>query len=90
MRALPNSGGGYGVGFLQNGTIYYIRTYKSGGFKFEFKLSRTARGLTCTSRETYLKEAGASAILRNSNVSDRPLVIVSDKQISSTCRVTKR
>jgi hypothetical protein len=86
----PTGGGGHGVGFLHNGTLYYIRTYKAGGFKFEFKLSRTPKGLTCTSRETYLKELGASAIHRNSDVSGRPLVIVSSKQISSTCRVTKR
>jgi hypothetical protein len=88
--AIPGSGGGDGVGFLQNGTIYVIRTFKAGGFKFEFKLSRRSKGLTCTSRETYLRERGTHAIRLNSNVSGRPLVIVSDKLISSTCQVTKR
>jgi hypothetical protein len=88
-KATSAAGGGDGVGFLNNGTIYYIRTLKAGGFKFEFKLERTSKGLACTSRETYMKERGTDAIRLNSHTG-RPIVLVNSKQISSTCRVIKR
>ena len=84
------SGGGYGVGFLQNDALYYIRTFKSGGFKFEFKLARTSKGLACTSRETFLQERGSKEIRVTSDTTRRPIVVLSDRQVSSTCSVIKR
>jgi hypothetical protein len=90
VSATSAAGSGHAVGFLQDGTLYLIRTLKAGGFKFEFKLSRTSKGLTCASREIYLKERGTAAIRLDSPRTGRPLYVVNDKQISSTCRVIKR
>ena len=85
-----NRGGGYRLAVFLDSTLTFMRTYRQGGYKIEIRLARTANGLTCTSRETYLKELGADSIAMDSLSNGRPSVIVSSKQISSACRVMKR
>jgi hypothetical protein len=89
-KATPYVGGGHSVAMLLDGTFYLIRTYKSGGFKFEFKLAGGSKGLTCSAREVILNEEGAGEVRANSLRANHPIVIVSDTQISSTCRVIQR
>ena len=82
--------GGHAASFLQNNTLYFVRTFKNGGYKIEIHLVRTSNGLACTSREIFLKEQGVNEKQLKSNATGRPIAVVSDRQISSTCRVIKR
>jgi hypothetical protein len=89
-KVAMNRGGGYRLAVFLDGTLTFMRTYRQGGYKIEIRLARAADGLTCTSRETYLRELGADSIAMDSLSSGRPAVVVSSKQISSACRLIKR
>ena len=89
-KVAMNRGGGYRLAVFLDSTLTFMRTYRQGGYKIEIRLARAANGLTCTSRETYLRELGADSIAMDSLSNGRPTVVVSSKQVLSTCRVTKR
>jgi hypothetical protein len=81
-----NLGGGVGVWSFSDGTLTYLRTYKvAGTFKRDISFSRAAEGFVCTANEAF----GSGPVVFNSPVDDVPITIVSWKQLSSTCRVSK-
>lgn len=65
-------------------------TFKSGTFKRAIAFSRTPDGLSCAAEENFAREEGAGDLAMNSPVDDGPVIMVSSKQISSTCHVVKQ
>ena len=85
-----NLDGGIGVWLFSDGTLTSLRTFKvAGAFKRDISFSRTAEGFVCTANEAFAREKGSGPVVFNSPVDDVPVTIVSWKQLSSTCRVSK-
>jgi hypothetical protein len=89
-RAVSDLGGGDAVWVFTNGTLNYLRTYRgAGGYKRTFTFARRAGGLTCTVRTAFARESGVGDIELESPVSGSRVEILSSKQVSSSCRVSK-
>jgi hypothetical protein len=88
-REIPSRGGGEGVWTFADGTLTSIRTFKSGARRVSFAFARGADGLTCAASFAFAREDGSGPVRLRSRSGDRDVVIVSAKQVSSTCRVTR-
>ena len=85
-----NLGGGHAVWFFEDGRLTALRTYKSeGAFKRDITFTRSTDGFACAANEAFAREDGKGAVVMNSANDDVPVTIVSWKQVSSTCRVSK-
>jgi hypothetical protein len=90
-EASDNMGGGYAVWVFNDGTLTSLRTYgKSGAFKRDVAFARKGKGLACTITEGFAWEAGKGNVTFNSPIDGLPTTIVSARQTSSSCRITKR
>jgi hypothetical protein len=89
-QSLTSLGGGEGVFLFKEGVLTFIRTFKSGAIKRDIAFSRTPDGLSCAAEENFAREEGAGDLAMNSAIDDQSAIIVSSKQISSTCRVMKQ
>lgn len=68
-----------------------LRTYKgAGGYKRTIAFERKDGAFTCTARETHVREEGVGRIVLRSAIDDAPIVVVSAKMASSTCKVTMK
>jgi hypothetical protein len=86
-----NFGGGNGVWIFDQGTITNLYVFKGGGaFRREIFLSRTDNGLSCTIKQSFARENGVGSIVWNSSVDGSVLTLVSNKVISSSCKISKR
>jgi hypothetical protein len=90
QRAIGTLGGGNGILTFEDGVLTFIRTFKEGAVKRTFAFSRSPDGLSCTANQTFAREGGVGDLHMNSAIDDTPVIIVSFKQISSTCRVLKQ
>jgi hypothetical protein len=94
-QQVSNLGGGHAVWTFADGELTFLRTYKTGGYKRTIAFARAARaaggagGLTCTIRAPVAREEGAGEI-RTESPFGGELEVLSRKQVSSTCRVTRR
>jgi hypothetical protein len=88
-REIGSHGGGHGVYLFANGTLTFLRTLRSGGFKSEITFHRSSAGLTCSIRSPFARENGTGEV-EMSAASGGSWKLVSSKQISSSCRVTRR
>jgi hypothetical protein len=89
-RAVSDLGGGDAVWVFTNGTLNYLRTYRgAGGYKRTFTFARTGAGLTCRVRTAFAREDGVGRIDFEAPVGNGRVEILSSKQISSSCRVSK-
>jgi hypothetical protein len=89
QRSIAALGGGSGIITFENGVLTFIRTFKEGASKRTFAFSRGPDGLSCTVNITLAREGGVGDVAMNSAIDDAPVVVISNKQISSTCRVVK-
>jgi hypothetical protein len=80
---------GYAALVYLNSTLTWMRTLSKGARKFEIKFTRSPDGLTCTARRLWMQEIGADSIVSQNPRTKAPIVIVSERQVSQTCRVTK-
>ena len=87
-RELGSMGGGHGVVVFGDGTLTFLRTLKGGALKRDVAFTRGAQGLACIATEAFVRESGVGAIFFDSSIDGVPMIVVSAKQISSTCRVT--
>jgi hypothetical protein len=88
--ATRNLGGGHALWVFNNGTLTNLRTFGKGAFKRDITFARVAGGFTCVANEGFAREEGGGPLVMNSLVDDVPVTIISWKQISSVCRVTKQ
>lgn len=89
MGETNSSGGGTTIWKFRDGTLTFLRTFKEGALKRTIVFVRSAEGLTCTANLSLARENGVGSLSMNSAIDDVPLKIISAKQMSSTCRVTK-
>lgn len=82
-------GGSHGVWVFDKGTLTGLRTFKNGAFKSDTVFARDAEGLTCTASATFAREGGTGSITLDNAIDGVQVTVVSAKQISSSCRVTK-
>jgi hypothetical protein len=80
-------GGGHGIFIFEDQTLTFLRTLKGGAFKRVIVFGRSKDGLTCTARETFAREDGDKPIFLDAVTDGKPMIIVSWKDISSTCLV---
>jgi hypothetical protein len=93
QRPVGALGGGNGAFTFEDGILTFIRTFREGAVKRTFAFSRSPDGLSCTANQAFAREAreeGVGDLAMDSAIDDVPIVIVSYKQISSTCRVVKQ
>jgi len=90
QRPIGTLGGGNGILTFEDGALTFIRTFKEGAVKRIFAFSRGPDGLSCTANQTFGREGGVGDLNMNSAIDGTPVIIVSFKQISSTCRVLKQ
>jgi hypothetical protein len=83
-------GGGNGILTFEDGVLTFIRTFKEGAVRRTFAFSRGTDGLSCTANQTFGREGGVGDLNMNSAIDDGPIIVVSSKQISSTCHVLKQ
>ena len=81
-------GGGHGVFVFVDGALTAMRTFKSGGLRLTIAFSRGEQSLTCNATQAYARENGVDRIVLENPIDGLPTVILSSKQISSTCQVT--
>jgi len=89
-REAAQLGGGHMVWVFEDQTLTNLRVYKGGAFKRTFAFARSGNGLSCSATETLARETGVKGVELESSVDDAPIVILSAKQTSSTCKVSKR
>jgi hypothetical protein len=82
-------GGGHGVYIFANGSLTFLRTHQSGGFKSEITFHRSSAGLTCSIGWGFARENGTGEVEISAAIGGS-WKLVSSKQISSSCRVTRR
>ena len=83
-------GGGHGVWTFEDGTLSFLRILKGGAIRWNVVFERDGGALKCKAAENLVREEGVRGIITQSALDDVPMVILSAKQISSTCRVTKQ
>lgn len=83
-------GGGDAVWIFENGTLTLLRTYRSGAYKMEIVFTRGTTGISCKVRAPYARENGTGGIDIASAGNGQRFQLTSARQVSSSCRVTKR
>jgi hypothetical protein len=89
-RDVGSLGGGQAVWTFNDGALVMVRTFKEGAYRRTIAFTRGPKGITCTASETYAREKGSGPITLKSSIDGAPTVIVSYKQASSTCRISRR
>jgi hypothetical protein len=89
-HSVSGLGGGDGVYIFEDAVLTFLRTFKEGAFKRTIAFNRSSGSLSCTANEAYAREEGVGDLTLNSAIDDTPVIVVSSKQISSTCRVMKQ
>jgi hypothetical protein len=89
-KELPSSLGGEGVWRFEDGSLSFIRTFPSGAYRVTFAFTRGSAGLTCAVNETFARENGQGEIRIRSPFAGGEVTLVSTKQLSSSCTVTKK
>lgn len=85
-----NMDGGQAVWVFEDGTLTSLRTYgNAGGYKRTISFARSAKGLTCVVKATFVREDGVGRVATRSIIDSVPTTILSAKQSSSACRVSK-
>jgi len=90
LRLLGAVGGGDAVFTFEDSVLTFIRTFKEGAIKRAFAFSRSPGALTCTASENFAREGGVGGLAMNSAIDGVPVVVISYKEVSSTCRVVKQ
>jgi len=87
-------GGGHSVWILAGDSLTFLNTFEGsggrGGFKDTILFTRGPQGLMCTANNAFLREDGKAGIAYISGITGRNIILLSSKQISSTCRVTNK
>src|SRR5262249_13727184 len=86
-RETRNSGGGHAVWIFEEETLTFLRAFQGGAIKRTFAFTRTLDGLNCIAGQSFAFEQGVRGIVRLSGIDNEPIIILSAKPVSSTCRV---
>jgi hypothetical protein len=84
-------GGGQAVWFFEDNALISLRTFAdAGGFKRTVSFTLKDGVISCTANEAHVREEGVGGISFRSAIDDAPIVIISSKQSSSSCKVTPK
>ncbi len=83
--------GGQAAWTFENGALTTLRIYgNAGGFKRTIHFARDgADAFTCKAEAAYLREDGVGRVATRSAIDNVPFTILSAKQVSSSCKVSK-
>lgn len=85
-----NMDGGQAVWFFEDGALTSLRTYgNAGGYKRTITFTRDAKGITCSIVGSHVREDGVGRIETRSVIDNVPVTILSAKQASSACKLSK-
>lgn len=86
-----NLDGGQVVWVFEDGALTTLRIFgNAGGFKRTISFTRDGAGaFTCTINAAHLREDGVGRVATRSPVDNAPVTILSSKQVSSSCKVSK-
>jgi hypothetical protein len=88
-----NLDGGQVVWVFADGALTTLRVFgNAGGFKRTISFTRTsdgAGGFDCKIEAAHLREDGVGRVATRSPVDNAPVTILSSKQVSSSCKVSK-
>lgn len=86
-----NLDGGQAVWVFEDGALSTLRTFgNAGGFKRTISFERDGAGaFTCKIKAAHLREEGVGRVATRSPVDNAPVTILSSKQASSSCKVSK-
>jgi hypothetical protein len=86
-----NLDGGQAVWVFDDGALTTLRTFgNAGGFKRTISFERDGAGaFSCKINAAHLREEGVGRVATRSPVDNVPVTILSSKQVSSTCKVSK-
>jgi hypothetical protein len=86
-----NFDGGQVVWVFEDGALTTLRTFgNAGGFKRTISFERDgADAFTCRINAAHLREEGVGRVATRSRVDNAPVTILSSKQASSSCKVSK-
>jgi hypothetical protein len=86
-----NLDGGQAVWFFEDGVLTSLRTYgNAGGYKRTIRFTRNADGIGCSVVASHVREEGVGRVETRSVIDNLPVTILSAKQTSSACKVSKR
>lgn len=81
---------GQAVWIFEDSSLVRLRTLGEGGAKLVIKLTRGAGGdLTCTIRTDFAREDGVGKLVSTSTTNGQRMQILSEKPLSSECRVSR-
>jgi hypothetical protein len=83
-------GGGDAQWTLKDDSLTFTRTFKQGANRFSIALARKDSGFECTAVQSFAREDGSGQIVFWGPGVRTDVTIVSWRQLSSTCRVSKR
>ena len=89
-REVSNFGGGMGRWTLEEGTLTFTRTYVQGAFRAQFVLTRKDRGFDCSAKNFFAREGGTGDVTFWSTGAGTMMTVLRWRQVSDTCRVSKR
>ena len=86
-----NGDGGQAVWKFEDGALTTLRIFgNAGGFKRTIHFGRDgADAFTCKSEAAYVREDGVGRVATRAAVDNAPVTILSAKQTSSSCKVSK-
>ena len=80
---------GTGVWLLQNESLVRLRTQKEGAMMLTFAFARTDKGLSCKLTAPFAREVGVGTLASESALSTSRVEILSVKDMSSNCSVSR-
>jgi hypothetical protein len=89
IRPVRSRGGGEGLWTFAYGVLTFVRTLQSGAFRITFEFARGSGGITCAATATFAREQSGSGPIRLESPFGGQVTIISSKQQSSNCRISK-
>jgi hypothetical protein len=80
---------GQAVWQFTDGELTFVRSYKEGAVRTIIALKQDGQNLTCRATSTYARERGKGGLVLNSPIDGVPVTILSWKQVSSSCQITR-
>lgn len=80
---------GHAIWVFENNTLVRLRTMDQGGVKVIFRFSRNTDGLSCGFEINNASEVGVGKLTTGSSISGKMVEILSEKQLSTECQVSK-
>jgi hypothetical protein len=89
-RQVGSFGGGDGEWTFEADTLTFTRSFKQGAYRFQITLVRKDNGYDCGATVSFAREDGTGQIVSWSPMLRSDVEITDWRQLSSTCRVSKK